>query len=667
MLESPHAARAPTPGMNRDCLRFLVATCLLGVCIDASALGFGREDSGAVLGRPLSFSVELRTGPGDDIRPECTKAEVHFGDTRVPPSEVRVRIDGGGSGQTLKVTTSAAVDEPVVTVDVTMGCESRSSRRFVALSEPPTVQVVPAQAAATATQPARSASNGRRSPAPARPAAGRNSAEGGNAAAGSTQDRSRVRAPARDTKTSDTLRAAAPSSTSTGAAAAPAPPASAPQGRPRLQLDPVDAGTPVALAPEPSPEQAALENERQQALQRVQALEESLAQLRDETTRTRQALELLTARLREAENARYSNPLVYALLALCVVLGAIAIWLWHLRRTSPPAWWKASTRDSQKAVLASAPASHMSVTGDEMHPVAADSRFAPSTTALPKWRPAAPAARQPADTDVLDTAESESERTITLRPPASAATANAADEKQAIEVSIEELIDLEQQADFFTALGQDEAAIDLLESHVSDHPDASPLPYLKLLEVFKRREDREHYEEVRTQFNQRFNAYAPSWEVELLEGRSLEDYTSVISRLQHLWATHPGRAMEVLQASLLRRDGAQTFDLPAYRELLILYAVARDLAEREPVVAEVDLLLPLEDFDDSAPSRLEPLSATMPLQPYRGPMPGRDVDLQLDFGDTLPPQDREGQHSIEFEEIRVEAPPVRLVPDERGR
>ena len=58
--------------------------------------------------------------------------------------------------------------------------------------------------------------------------------------------------------------------------------------------------------------------------------------------------------------------------------------------------------------------------------------------------------------------------------------------------------------------------------------------------------------------------------------------------------------METLDASLFRRNKSnQTFDLPAYRELLFLYSIARDLAEHgasEPT-GDVDLLLPLAEPD----------------------------------------------------------------------
>ena len=149
------------------------------------------------------------------------------------------------------------------------------------------------------------------------------------------------------------------------------------------------------------------------------------------------------------------------------------------------------------------------------------------------------------------------------------------------EVSVEELIDLEQQAEFFVVLGQDDAAIDLLEGHVQSTTGASPLPYLKLLEIYQRLGQRADYERVQTDFNARFNGYAPAWESDLQQGHTLSDYPGVVERIQSLWPT-PARAMELLEKSLTRPDrDAETFDLPAYRELLFLYAVARDLSERD--------------------------------------------------------------------------------------
>ena len=82
------------------------------------------------------------------------------------------------------------------------------------------------------------------------------------------------------------------------------------------------------------------------------------------------------------------------------------------------------------------------------------------------------------------------------------------------------------------------------------------------------------------------------------------------ARLEALWVM-PSRVMETLEASLFRRDETEeAFDLPAYRELLFLYAVARDFAHKADDGSAVDLLLPMDTDAPSAP--VSRLVASMP-------------------------------------------------------
>ena len=61
---------------------------------------------------------------------------------------------------------------------------------------------------------------------------------------------------------------------------------------------------------------------------------------------------------------------------------------------------------------------------------------------------------------------------------------------------------------------------------------------------------------------------------------SLEDYPGVLPRLQQVWP-RPLDAMAELEALLFRRSRGELFELPAYREVLFLYALARDLLDRD--------------------------------------------------------------------------------------
>lgn len=163
------------------------------------------------------------------------------------------------------------------------------------------------------------------------------------------------------------------------------------------------------------------------------------------------------------------------------------------------------------------------------------------------------------------------------------------------------------------------------------------MPYLKLLEIYRRRDEREPYERLRTRFNRRFNAYAPQWDVDLQTGRALDSYPGVIPRLQQVWA-RPLDAMAELEALLFRKSHGDLFDLPAYREVLFLYSLARDLLDREATaVGSVDLLLPMADggeFSSTGPVPFVPAvpgGALPPVGQGRNTV-ALDFDLSADAG-----------------------------------
>jgi len=240
-------------------------------------------------------------------------------------------------------------------------------------------------------------------------------------------------------------------------------------------------------------------------------------------------------------------------------------------------------------------------------------------TPAPVNRAAAPVVIDPFETDADTAPISAHQKTVAFAGPVAASPyASVIDGSvPAREVSVEELLDLEQQADFFIALGQEDAAVDLLMSHLRSSGGQSPLPYTKLLEIYRRQGDRSAYERIRARFNRRFNAYAPDWDVGPLHGRNLEDYPEVVLRLQALWVS-PLNAMAVLEAMLFRNDERQElFDLPAYKDVLLLYSLARDLYQQEGLsAADVDLLLPLGDEGGIALAPVAPRGETYELTSF---------------------------------------------------
>lgn len=201
-------------------------------------------------------------------------------------------------------------------------------------------------------------------------------------------------------------------------------------------------------------------------------------------------------------------------------------------------------------------------------------------------------------------------------------------------VSVEELIDLEQQVEFFLVLGQEDAAIELLSERLDQQRRGAALPHLKLLELLQRRGDQSGYQRIAEDFSRRYGARAPDWTDDISRGQDLPDYPIAMAQIESQWSD-AGATMALLQRLLAQGDEAgHGFDLPAYRDLLMLYAIARDRSEHEVRgEEEIDVFLPLDKASVDAPESAG-MMATMvwqaPGQAQRSTSLALDVDLSLD-------------------------------------
>lgn len=352
---------------------------------------------------------------------------------------------------------------------------------------------------------------------------------------------------------------------------------------PRLALVAGALAAVVLLAP-PAGAQAASEArpaaEAASGTADIHALEQQVESVLTEARRQQAQLNTQRQRLAAAESANAWLPLLFmAMAALVLVCGVLGLRLWRTQRRLLQLQGAAP----RPGVPAADPAASVAVVPGT--PGAA----APASARLPE-RPllgglgVAPV-RRPADL-----------------PPARALGASVLGSDLATgsrdfgfgtgvpprTVSVEELLDLDQQVEFFLALGQAQSAIDLLLGHVRSTGGTNAQPYFKLLEIYREQADEDAYERTRERFNQRFNALAPDWTGDLAGGRLLEDYPDVVARLQRAWP-QSARAVAEIDGLLLRRADLEPFDLPAYRDLLLLHALARDLHATEPALAEPGL------------------------------------------------------------------------------
>jgi len=363
--------------------------------------------------------------------------------------------------------------------------------------------------------------------------------------------------------------------------------------------------TTASASPASSVEQAP--GTQTEAEQKLLALEERLERQRQEYQALQQTVSTLQGKLREAEHARRANPARYGLIIIVIMLlGSIVALLLRLSRLQNERTWVEEAR-------------------------ALTEHLRPGPVSMQRHRPLdvtppSNEATMSSMREFTEPAREGSERSSQLICDSTVPTTFPV----ADELTAEELIDLEQQADFFIALGQEDAAIDLLMGYVRSGGATSPRPYMKLLGIYRQRSDGDAYERIRERFNRRFNAHAPSWEAYSNQRRTLETYEGVFERIVSTWKS-PAKAVDLLQALLYRRDAsAETFELPAYEELMFLHAVARDTLERMTNPQGVDLLLPIGG--DEEPSSIMHYEATRPHESCM-----EQVDLELDL---LPPRKR---------------------------
>ncbi len=178
-------------------------------------------------------------------------------------------------------------------------------------------------------------------------------------------------------------------------------------------------------------------------------------------------------------------------------------------------------------------------------------------------------------------------------------------------VRVPEIFDLQQQVEFFSSLGQQNKAIKLLRRHLVDNVKTSALVYLDLLDLYHQTGDRDEYEVLRADFNRVFNTRIAAFDDYTAVGSNVSAYEDVLARIEAVWPKR--RVFDIIDNALFREPGnpAEVLDLEAYRELLLLHAVAREIIDLQA------------DPGDSGNTQWPDLA----MQPRSSPRLGLDIDL----------------------------------------
>lgn len=651
---------------------WVLVALVLGTVTGSDAFTLGRARGTALLGQPLELSVAVQTAADEALPAECFEAEVYYGEYRQDAARIRVNVAETTPGQALsvKVTSFAAVDEPVVTVYLRGGCGQKTTRKYVLLADIASEPANPVSAV-TPTVPrlAVSASESRSS-VPAAVAASKATPKPDAAAP------SRKHKPL-DKMVSDGARpperfTANPSATPTSAKKSRLKLAALdlPEQDPVLRLSNELLSSPVedlqkraeAIATWRSLNETAQDVLNEQA--RMRTVDADLKALRDLTAKNQSLLLELGGRLEKAEAQRYANPLVYGLILLLLVLLAGLAWAWKRLRDAnvdPYPWWSGST-DSEHDVhdhaftpqtLRETVASpHSGLEGQQSQ----SGRVQTIGEQLPVQRSGLSAVDIDIDVDLemgpsvfAPVARAEpptsSTQPLTVKTDGPKSDSPIRDFAHSVAgtlraINSHELLDVRQQADFFMTLGQYEDAIHLLESDIKNSGESNPLVYLDLLKILHTLSRKEDFERYRLEFNLLFTGEVPDYVAFNQSGNPLDHYPDVCKEITEAWNT--SGALEVIEGYLVKsKDGRSPwhFDLEAYRDLLLLHGVAgridaaSDSVQLPFVASRAPMTMGINEADGLT---FDP-SASLPAATDTQPLPAvvsssqSDVDLNLDI------------------------------------
>lgn len=591
--------------------RGLIGSVLLSAAVSSTALTLGRSRGAALIGRPLDVAIAITLDSSAQAGELCPGADVFQGDTRVEASRISVAIEPArGQEAVVRVRSSQVVDEPVVTIYLRLGCNQQTTRRYVLLSEEP-AELAPqapwnpastdaAPAAALAAPPVAATSRrgsggvrtepGQAAPTAPSPARGRSA----RAAARSRRD---AAATAAEPVPTGVAAAKAERALTLPAAKRLAAGASR---RPRLQLDMVELGperepglrasSGLTTAPTTSEqvrnEAAALwrsinaqPQDVLRDLQRVQALEEDVKGLRSVVAGNDRTLGELRQQLNEARQERSLTLAAIALLTLLLAAMVVTWWLRRGERAGAGEWWRRGDPAAAAATAAAGVAAKTAPSAGgrvEDADLQVDESMFDSLRTVPKgpqvFVTGAPPPRASPSPQPVPAAD--------RGAPESAFSFQSSQATSMRMVKAEELVDIQQQADFFMSIGQTEQAIELLETHIRDHAETSALVWLDLLAIYRALKRRDDYELLRGDFQRVFNAEVPGFDQTPTVSGGLEDYPRALSRISALWPSP--KVMDLIEESIFRKPGSadgEPFDLEAYRELVMLYNLGREVVE----------------------------------------------------------------------------------------
>jgi hypothetical protein len=488
---------------------------LLSLCYAGStpALGLGELNLRSSLGQPLHATVTL-LGTSADTTADCFSLDASEHGI-APPPRAQLSLQRTGDQTLLHIRTLQPVNEPIAQFVLVSDCETRLQRDYTVLLDPPAL-VTPAPISPAVPDAAPPVATPVAAPAPraSQPPPPRRAKRAAQAASIPVARSRQPAAPVAQRAPTDT----APRLVLSGKRA-PRDTAGAPLAlRLDTHLPDLARAHPESLsATELSDENTALTRKLAHLEAQLLALQQRNAEL--ERRRSSAPATLTPPPERPAQWPLY-------LLSIGLITAGIALVAWLLRRSRP----------AQSVFMDDAPWTQSDATMRTLSDMAADAQ-----------------------------AEPEPERMAEIAAPLRDEGTEVKD-------------DILDQAEVFMAHGHGDLAIHLLQEHLREAPTESPVPWLLLLDLLHRGGDTEGYAaasaDCRRYFNVNLTGHPISQDGE--PGQGLEAYPHLLEQMEHVWNTPD---IETFFHDLIydNRGGTRVgFEPGAYRDILLLRAIARD-------------------------------------------------------------------------------------------
>ncbi|WP_394781695.1 FimV family protein [Undibacterium sp.] len=559
----------------------------------------------SALGQQLKASLTL-LGVQNDVAQSCIKARIETADGGMLSNAV-VTLASTGASRLITLTTRQSVQEPAVKVVVDVACDAQIHREFMILLDPPMFAGAPSRAELPLAQPDTDSTGSAAVPA--------------TTASTTASRRAGAKRPSAVTNSASPVPRLNPDELPARVRVAKVPKDAVPAKSAKAPKDVLKLSDDAEVIPQQGlrlsdtlTEHSATADQQQNMAELRLAQAELAALLRGENPEKAsgdqvkagqqklQALQMEVGQMKRQEQANraeleamressFSRNWIVALAGLLLLgLIAIVVLLLQLRRLTKRnefAWAEQHTDKADTDRKMSVEEIVNSVQASYQNPTTVPGQAAEASIPAFLQDKGAPATAENSTAGALAKNTSAPVKSASAAPLRSSlpsledtnsSTFNFFAAKGS-SMKVEEISDVTQEAEFWMSVNDPQRAIEILEPQGALEAPDSPVPWLYLLDLYRVTKNKEKYDEMRDRFVLIFNANIPDFEVDPADSvaRQLEDFEHLMAKICGMWDTND--ILPFLQSLLVDdRDGKRMgFELPVYRDILLLIAIANEL------------------------------------------------------------------------------------------